>query len=89
MNVLLQHIIQSKNVMYMFSPAFVKILVGYWGGCQNNRYFEKANFFKKGQIDPSNNFVVRADCYNLPSNRLKSIDHLISILTKVLTHQIT
>ena len=52
------------------------------GWMPKQSYFEKATFLKKGQIDPSNNFVVRADCYNLPIIRLKDIDHLISILTK-------
>jgi hypothetical protein len=28
-------------------------------------YFEQATFLKKGQVDPSNNYTVKADCYNL------------------------
>lgn len=28
-------------------------------------YFQKARFLKKGQVDGDNNFVVRADCYNM------------------------
>ena len=38
-------------------------------------YFEKATFMQKGEIDPSNNYMVRADCYNL-----KIIDEIISEL---------
>jgi len=39
-------------------------------------YFEKATFLKKGSIDPSNNWKVSTDCYNLPINKLKDIDNL-------------
>jgi len=28
-------------------------------------FYKKARFLKKGQIDGSNNFVVKADCYNM------------------------
>lgn len=28
-------------------------------------YFQKARFLKKGQVDGDNNFVVKADCYNM------------------------
>jgi len=28
-------------------------------------YFQKARELTKGQVDPSNNFVVKADCYNV------------------------
>jgi hypothetical protein len=28
-------------------------------------YFDKATLLKKGDYDPSNNFIVKADCYNL------------------------
>jgi len=34
-------------------------------------YFKDAVFLKKGQIDPSNNFTVKADCYNIKINQLK------------------
>jgi hypothetical protein len=36
-------------------------------------YFEQATFLKKGDIDGSNNFEVRADCYNLPINKLEEV----------------
>jgi hypothetical protein len=34
-------------------------------------YFKDAVFLKKGQIDPSNNFTVKADCYNIKIKQLK------------------
>ena len=36
-------------------------------------YFKLARKMVKGQIDPSNNFIVRADCYNLQINGLDKI----------------
>jgi hypothetical protein len=38
-------------------------------------YFKRARFMHKGDLDPSNNFVVRADCYNLPIHRLEPITY--------------
>ncbi len=35
-----------------------------------DEYFEKATFLRKGDIDPSNNFKVHADMYNLPISSL-------------------
>jgi len=34
-------------------------------------YFKSATFLREGQVDPSNNFTVRANCYNLPISGLK------------------
>lgn len=34
-------------------------------------YFKDAVFMKQGDIDPSNNFKVKADCYNMKINQLK------------------
>jgi hypothetical protein len=36
-----------------------------------DEYFKNAKFLKKGSIDPSNNFTVRADCWNLPISELE------------------
>ena len=38
-------------------------LLGY---IDKNEYYKKAVALKKGDHDPSNNFYVKADCYNLP-----------------------
>lgn len=35
------------------------------GIIKKEKYFEKAKFLRKGQIDGDNGFVVKADCYNL------------------------
>tara|TARA_R110000765_G_scaffold365901_1_gene456034 strand:- start:116 stop:622 length:507 start_codon:yes stop_codon:yes gene_type:complete len=39
-------------------------------------YLTKATFLKKGDVDPSNNWKVKTDCYNLPINKLNSIEKL-------------
>ena len=55
--------------------AFVRVkndfTVGwYLGSMDKKEYFEKATFMQKGEIDPSNNYMVRADCYNLKIKQL-------------------
>jgi len=35
-------------------------------------YFNDAVFLKKGDVDPSNNFKVKADCYNMAIKDLQS-----------------
>jgi hypothetical protein len=39
-------------------------------------YYEKARYLEKGQIDPSNNFTVKADCYNVAIADLNDISLL-------------
>ena len=35
------------------------------GELTKEEYFQKARELTKGQVDPSNNFIVKADCYNV------------------------
>lgn len=37
-------------------------------------YFKESRFLKKGQIDGTNKFVVKADCHNLEISKLQPID---------------
>lgn len=58
--------------------AFVRVSydnsVGwYLGKIPRKTYYEKATFMKRGDLDPSNNFVVKADCYNLPISELEKM----------------
>lgn len=46
------------------------------GWLPKEEYFEKATFLKKGQVDPSNNFTVKADCYNLKISCLNDMETL-------------
>jgi hypothetical protein len=45
----------------------------YLGYCTPAEYFDKANFVKKGDFDPSNNWTSHADCYNLPIQELNNV----------------
>ena len=45
------------------------------GWLEHDEYFEKAKKLTKGQIDPSNGFIVRADCYNVAISDLKRFRH--------------
>ena len=40
------------------------------GFMPKKEYFEQAEFWKKGDVDPSNGFRVHADMYNLPMSSL-------------------
>ena len=56
--------------------AFVRVLndfsVGWFlGVLTKEAYFDKANFLKKGDVDPSNNYTVKADCYNVRIDQLE------------------
>tara|TARA_R110000824_G_scaffold231335_2_gene419125 strand:+ start:6539 stop:7036 length:498 start_codon:yes stop_codon:yes gene_type:complete len=42
------------------------------GWLSHEDYFKNAHKLTKGEVDPSNGFVVRADCYNVAIQDLKS-----------------
>lgn len=57
------------------SYAFVRVkndfTVGwYLGKINKDDFWKKSVFLKKGEIDGSNNYRVRADCYNIKINEL-------------------
>jgi len=61
--------------------VFVRILNDYskaWilGCIDKNVYYEKAVFIKQGQIDRSNGWRAKCDCWNLPISSLDPIDTL-------------
>jgi len=37
-------------------------------------FYDRATKYRRGDIDPENGFVFKADCYNLPISELKQID---------------
>lgn len=60
------------------SYAFVRIkndfTVGWYLGKIGKEDFQKkAIFMKKGEVDPSNNYRVRADCYNIKIHELNTL----------------
>ena len=59
--------------MYAFVRCKIYLTIGwYLGSIDKKEYFKKAIFMKKGYVDPSNNFTVRADCYNM---KIKELDN--------------
>ena len=62
---------KQKCDTYAFVRVKKDLSVGWLLGVKNkDNYFKESTFMKKGDIDPSNNFVVRADCYNLSIDKL-------------------
>ena len=43
----------------------------YLGVYKKEDYYKDARKLKKGDLDPSNNFVCKADCFNLPISKLE------------------
>ena len=41
------------------------------GWMERDEYFKKARFLKRGDVDPSNNWKVLLDCYNLRIDELR------------------
>ena len=65
---------------YVFTS--ISQLSGIWKGwilgyCSQSYYMNMAVFLKKGQLDPSNGYTVRNDCYNVPISELYDINLLI------------
>ena len=44
------------------------------GSMNRDEYFSQATFLNKGDVDPSNNFKVKADCFNLKISELNELD---------------
>ena len=56
--------------------AFVSVLntmeaAWYLGKISKADFYKTATFHEKGEIDPDNNFVFKADCYNISISKLK------------------
>jgi len=44
------------------------------GGMEKEKYFNSARKMIKGQVDPSNNFKVKSNCYNMKIEKLNQIN---------------
>tara|TARA_R110000744_G_C18937551_1_gene513939 strand:- start:38 stop:532 length:495 start_codon:yes stop_codon:yes gene_type:complete len=68
---------KQKCDFYVFTRILKNMELGWiLGYISKEDYFKKANFLKKGTVDPSNGWTVSTDCYNLPISDLKSIEEL-------------
>ena len=65
--------------IYVFTRILKDRTQGWILGYINKEdYFKKATFLKKGEVDPSNNWKVSTDCYNLPIKELNNIEDLLN-----------
>ena len=68
--------------------AFVRVLndqsKGWFLGLKDREaYFKESVYLKKGEHDPSNNYFVKANCYNLPISSLTfEVERLINVISK-------
>jgi len=64
----------QKCDVYVFVRVLNDLTKAYICGWLSKKdYFKRAKFLKKGQIDPSNNWKVKADCYNVPYKNMNQI----------------
>lgn len=70
----------QKCDIYVFT-RIIKTYEKGWvlGWLTTEDYFKKARFLKKGDIDPSNKYTVKADCYNVAINELNNINELLNL----------
>jgi hypothetical protein len=57
--------------------AFVRVhndlhTAWFLGVYPKSKYYEDAVYLRKGEVDPSNNFTVKSNCYNMPISQLES-----------------
>lgn len=51
---------------YAFVRVYENMSIGWLLGLYpKDEYFKHARLWKKGEVDPSNGFTVKADCYNM------------------------
>lgn len=73
------HDIRKQCDWYVFvrvrNDNYKAWIVGY---LPKEEYFKTATLLKKGETDPSGNFTVKADCYNVAISSLRSLGSIIS-----------
>lgn len=68
---------KQSSQFYVFCRVHESMEYGWILGVKTpSSYMKQARFMKKGDIDPSNNYTVKADCYNLP---IKDLDLLVTV----------
>ncbi len=64
--------------VYVFARVLKDMSKGWLlGYLSKEDYFKSATALNKGDIDPSNNWKVRTDCFNLQISKLKPIEELV------------
>ena len=64
--------------VYVFARVLKDMSKGWLlGYLSKEDYFKSATALNKGDMDPSNNWKVRTDCFNLQISKLKPIEELV------------
>lgn len=64
----------QKCDSYIFTRVLKDFSVVWVLGCiSKEKFFKKATFHQKGELDPSNNFTFHADCYNVAISELEEL----------------
>ena len=64
--------VDHKNDPPIYTNAWIL------GTMSKNDYYRKARYLTKGMIDPSNNYEVKADCYNMAVHDLESLGAVLN-----------
>jgi len=67
---------QNPDIYVFVSLQYIdNVPVKAWicGQKDSEEYFKEATFYSRGDVDPSNNWVVSVDCYNLPYKELDRV----------------
>lgn len=71
----------QKCDFYIFARILDDFSIGWiLGFISKERFYQEARFMRKGQMDGSNDFIVKSDCYNLAIKRLSPIAEIFSII---------
>ena len=66
--------LHQKCDAYAFCRVKTDLSVCWFLGLvDHDQYFKNARFLTKGELDPSNNFTVKSDCYNVSIEKLKEL----------------
>lgn len=70
--------IKQRCTYYVFTRVKSDLSVGWLlGYLPKKEYFDAAQFIKKGELDPSNNFTAKTDMYNVKISQLKDMKDLL------------
>lgn len=71
----------QKCDFYIFARILDDFSIGWiLGFISKARFYQEARFMRKGQMDGSNDFAVKSDCYNLAIKRLSPITEIFKII---------
>ena len=71
----------QKCDFYIFARILDDFSIGWiLGFISKERFYQEARFMRKGQMDGSNDYIVKSDCYNLEIKRLTPITEIFNII---------